>query len=704
MSLRRIFKRSVPLVALGGVAACSADTNSGSADGAGATFPGGGASAGGASGAAGACTSSSCAASAGGSGALGSSGGSGTAMAGNGNGGAAGGTPGSTGGATGIAGTSAGGSAMSGSGGAGAGGASSCDPGEKTAWATTCPTAPKTTCVAGTWTDPGSTTNDPLVCQSDHFAVHAPNGTITAAQCSDATTTLEQVVWPTLFGSPIFFPEPYCSSTTKYKASIVVHTDSGLTGGGWGSGYMGMWIGPGATADHWGLAHEFMHAVQSTTKGLSCGGSKNYCGWIYESHANWRSQQLPEYHTTNVHCSEMLANAPHLYLGSTRDRYCDWQFMEFLKDKYCYDAVNSIWTAAMTSSDPFDNIASTRGWTLSQLNDFFGEWAMHNVTWDYQDPPPESTTGMNQSKLFRTSYGGITDTSKPERRLRTTRLEVLDAASHRYVVPALQAPQRYGYNIVRLYPDAGAQNVTVTFRGVVQPAANTDFRWGLVATDSAITTPRYSKLQSGTDGSLTFCVGASEALFLVVTGTPSVAVHINWDQLYPTIYRYPYMIEVQGASPEGFQPNAPNPSANGMRWSNGGGWVASSANVAQGAFVGPLAAVLGGTVGASARIEDHATVVAGTVSSGTVGGLTVLEQGATVSGTARVALSWPYGPAWFEKPQTISGSAVMLGDLELRGANQGESSGSYCGFVDSSVTSNCTGQDVTTPPPYAWRP
>jgi hypothetical protein len=128
------------------------------------------------------------------------------------------------------------------------------------------------------------------------------------------------------------------------------------------------------------------------------------------------------------------------------------------------------------------------------------------------------------------------------------------------------------------------------------------------------------------------------------------------------------------------------------------------ANVAQGAYVGPFAAVLGGTVGATARVEDHATVVTGTVSSGTVGGLTVFGNGATVSGSARVALSWPYGPGWFERPQTISGSAILLGDLELRGANQTESSGTYCGFVDNTVTNNCTPTDVTAPPPYTWRP
>ena len=117
---------------------------------------------------------------------------------------------------------------------------------------------------------------------------------------------------------------------------------------------------------------------------------------------------------------------------------------------------------------------STRGWTVSQLNDFFGEWAMHNVTWDYVDPPPETTAGGNQGTLFRSNagYGLITDnTSRSEHHLRSVRMEPLDAANRRYAVPALQAPQRWGYNLVRLYPDAGATSVTVTFRGVVQAAA-----------------------------------------------------------------------------------------------------------------------------------------------------------------------------------------------------------------------------------------
>jgi hypothetical protein len=570
----------------------------------------------------------------------------------------------------------------------------------ETQWAKNCQTVPRASCTPGSWVDPGSTTNDPLQCQSAHFAVHAPAGTITPQQCSAATETLEKIVWPTYFGSPIFFPEPYCNSAKKYKASVVIHRDYGLTGGGWGQGYMGMWIGPGATADHWGLAHEFMHAVQSQTTGLKCGGNQNYCGWIHESHANFMPHQLPEYRG-NVHCSEMLVNAPHLYLGSTRDRYCNWQFMEFLKDKYCHQAVNDIWTSAKPSNDPFTNIASTRGWNTSQLNDFFGEWAMHNVTWDYANPAPSSG---HQGATYRAAYGLVTDKSKNERRLRTTQLDVLDAALNRYVVPTQQAPQRWGYNLVQLFPDPGASAVTVTFRGVIQQAASSDFRWGLVATDSGLTKPRYSPLQRGPDGELTFCVNPGEALFLMVMGTPSVQQRIQWDQPYPTIYRYPYMIQLSGAKPVGYQAGAPNPSANGERWSNGGGWVASGARVAPGAYVGPRAAVLSGTVAASARIEDHALIAGGTVHGGTVGGLTILLPGATVSGNAQVALGWPYGPAWFERPQSIGGTARMLGDLELRGANASRTSGTYCGIVEANANNNCAQADVTTPPPYVWRP
>jgi hypothetical protein len=629
--------------------------------------------------------------------------------------------PGSGGGGSGGGGASsdAGGNGENGAsseaGGSRAGDGGSCDPGStSTTWATGCATsAPAAArCVAGTWTDPGSSTGDPLVCESAHFAVHAPSGTITAAQCTAATDELENVIWPMRFGSPMFEPEPFCASAAKSKVSIVIHSDYGLTGGCWGQNLPGMWIGPGATADHWGLAHEFTHSWQcSAGTGLQCPNT-NTCGWIFESHANWSAQQLPEYHASNVHCSEMLANVPHLYLGSTRDRYCNWQFMEYLKDKYCYQAVNDIWLASPKGSDPFSNIMTTRGWTIGQLNDFFGEWAMHNVTWDYQDPPPESTAGSNQGSLYRSNYGIATDASHTERRLRLVQLEPLDtnyATSRRFVSPFYWAPQRWGYNLVRLYPDPGATAVTVTFRGVIQSAANPDFRWGLVATDAAVTTPRYSALQRGTDGELTFCVNPGDSLFLVVMATPSMQQAIVWDQAYPTIYRYPYMVQLESAWPQGFQNGARDACPAGLtRVANGGG--CAPAALPSSVYVGPYAAVLSGaTVTGSARIEDHATVVSGTVSGGTVGALALVgsttapsnDSPFNISGSAKAQTTF-YPLGFFESGQSISGTAALFGDVEFRGQGFTETSGSYYGFVDKTIAAE-TVADVTIAPPYVWR-
>ena len=606
-------------------------------------------------------------------------------------------TGGVTTGGTGTGGVATGGTATGGAasagtmiGGATTGGAPpGCDPGTtETQWATDCPTAPYAHCVSGSWVAPGAETGAPLRLETAHFALYWPDGTnLNVADGESAAETLE-TIWDTYFGSPMFFPEPYCNSATKYKAAVHFDNDFPLWGGGWGNGYMGMWIGPGAARDHWGLAHEFMHGVQSTTSGLRRSGGQDYDGWLYESHANFSPHQLAEYHD-DVHCSEMSINAPHLYLGSTRDRYCNWQFMEYLKDRYCYRAVNDIWTASPASNDPFVNIRETRGWSQSELNDFLGDWAMHNVTFDYQ----ESAAAM------RSTYGPITNTSRPERRLRVTRLEALDdsfADNRRFVSPYYWAPQRFGYNVVRLFPEVGAKEVTVTFRGVTQSGTSSDWRWGFVATDTNLTTARYGALQQGADGQATFCMGADEMLWLVVMATPAQHQQIYWDQFYDTIYRYPYMVQVDGAWPEGFRDGARDACPSGTtRHSNGRG--CAPASTPSSVFVGPHAQVLGGTVSGDARIEDQAMVLSGTVSGGTVGALTVVERFA-VSDSAVVQTTF-YPPSVFEGT-AATGSVRLLGDIEYR-ANR--TSGSFTGFVDA-TTSPRSIDEVTMPPPYSWRP
>jgi hypothetical protein len=575
-----------------------------------------------------------------------------------------------------------------------------------TTWATGCTTT-KTTCTAGTWTAPGPSPDRSgykLVKESDHFAIYSDE-TVADADATSALSTLENTVWQNLFNSNIFMPEPFCNTATKYKAAIHVHSTDGLTGGGWGgtgSYRIGMWVGPGALADHWGLTHEFTHSwqySQTYSGGLGCPNS-NTCGWVAETHANWTPHQLPEYQS-NVHCSEMLDNMPHLNLGDARDRYCDWQFFEYLKDKYCPAAVNAVWTTS--GVDPLTNIQKSQAWTVSQLNDFFGDWAMHNVTWDYKATPG----------AFRTTYGDITKTDKAERMRRLMPLEALDsswATDRRFVSPFYGAPQRFGYNVVRLYPESGASTVTVTFRGINQTGSNADFRWGLVATNSTFTTPRYSAMKSGLDGQIVFKVNAGEPLFLVVVGTPTKFETVTFEQDYNTTWRFPYMIQLANAWPQGFQNGALDACPSGtVRHANGGGCAPSSTPST--VYVGPYARILsGGSASGTARIEDEAIVVNGSVSGGIVGGLSIIgETGSqygnnafNVSGSAQIRTTF-YPLGFFEASQAASGTANIYGDVEFRGTGTNVSSGNHSGFVDGTQSSQNT-TDKNSKGPWTWRP
>jgi len=591
-----------------------------------------------------------------------------------------------------------------------------CSPGSReTQWASHCPAQQPRQCVGGQWQAPidGGETGAPLRMETEHFAIYWKDGTnITMSAAQNAANTLEEI-WNGYFGAPVYFPEPYCNSGSKWKAAVHFDNDFPLWGGGWGRNginYMGMWIGPGAASDTWGLAHEFMHGVQSTTQGFGdCGGVG--C-WIYESHANWMPHQL---FRNEAHCSEMLINAPHLYYGNTRDRYCNWQFFEYLKDTQCPSAVNDMWAyeAPAGQRDPWRKLMASQSWDIEQLNDQFGEWAMHNVTFDYRDPD-----GNDQGALYRRTYGLLNQDAQSytQRRLRVTRLESLDsdwAQNRRFVSPYYWAPQRWGYNVVRLYPENGASSVRVSFRGVLQQGADSGWRWGLVATNSSMTNPRYSELQRGTDGELDFCISPGEELYLVILAAPTNYQKITWDnpsdgRAYPSIYRYPYMIEVAGAWPEGFRNGTVDACPSGtVRHENGGG--CATGNTPSSVFVGPYAKVLGGNVSGDARIEDQATVINGNVNGGTVGAMSLIgvngnphhgAAGFNVRDNAVVQSTF-YPMGWYGNGLTASGSARMVGDLEVYSS---KSNNIFYGLVNNDWNGVSNIDEVTIKPPYYWRP
>jgi hypothetical protein len=102
--------------------------------------------------------------------------------------------------------------------------------------------------------------------------------------------------------------------------------------------------------------------------------------------------------------------------------------------------------------------------------------------------------------------------------------------------------------------------------------------------------------------------------------------------------------------------------------------------------------------------------VNGTVSGGTVGGLSLIGVASrsgrrassfTVSGTATVQTTF-YPMGWFGEGQSASGTARILGDVEYAATNK--SSNVFYGLVNNDWTGVASVTDVTVAPPYAWRP
>jgi hypothetical protein len=135
------------------------------------------------------------------------------------------------------------------------------------------------------------------------------------------------------------------------------------------------------------------------------------------------------------------------------------------------------------------------------------------------------------------------------------------------------------------------------------------------------------------------------------------------------------------------------------------GWTQEQPNDVFGEWAmynGPYAQVVGGNVSGSARIEDHAVVLSGTVSGGTVGALSIISSFSVAPSAIAQTTFYPLGH--FASGQSISGSAWLYGDVEFQGGGVSRSSGACTGFVDGATCDPGSINDVNTPPPYAWRP
>ncbi len=598
-------------------------------------------------------------------------------------------------------------------------------------------------CVAGTWQSPPNSYWDsqhasmPVQAESAHFQIRWPANKPTLFSQQEAATALK--FFETLFtwftGPTVNWPEPFCDSATKDKVQIFTDEGYPLTGSGRGDRSQAMWVDQwrvkdGSANKGWSriaMTHEFTHTMQWSTRGLR---NTSTGGWFWESHAQFMAYQYPD-NDDKVGDTRMTAWMPHLYGGNTMYRYNNWQFWDYLKDKYGFAAVNNIWvkSAGQNGQDPFVVLMRNQGWSVARLGDEFGQYAMKNVNWDYID----AQDGFNRGAAFREAYGKNTDMKDWLARLRLAKMEPVDVYKRRFVVSKYFAPQRFGYNLVRLIPDAGATSIAVNFRGVVQPAMapgaeigssgalqpatvpnpGSNWRWAVVAIDKNGNS-RSSPMQKGVSADMSFALQAGDQeVYLVVVATPDEFQSIFWDQRYHTIYRYPYKVQLTGAWPDGQQPGYQLATAQkypaGHTHSNGGGWVADGAKVDATAYVGPFAAVLGGSVLGNARIEDYAAIWNGTVKdNAVVGGLSQMCDAVTASGSAEIRSVVACNFEWWNT--VITGNAKLFGDLFVHLGSTPATTGAYSGAVyggtlsqpEMGSTKNALPVEVTAPIPAGW--
>lgn len=534
---------------------------------------------------------------------------------------------------------------------------------------------------------------DPVLtlCYSDHFVIratyeeadllddHLALGGYLSEDNQAALLSRAEEVWA-FFINVMGFKPPYENQDTRYKVNLNISDYGFLSGGTFDGGSDGWPLGPHpfvqmlheATEGYGGLAHEFSHALQNMVNGADW---FEFGGWFSESHAEYMRYQFEGYNNRpDDGCSYGFLTSLHLYYGTTRNRYCNWLFLDFLAQEQGYDVVNKMWSASVNSPDfeldeftgnsipsqcgeidgPFATLLRVLNWDIAQLNDLFGRWAMANINWDYDQ----------KGDFLKDEWGTPSVVSPFEATWhRMTRLNVLDADKNQYVSPDFISPQRWGYNVIQLFPDSGAQSIDIEFRGIVQeqsartspfgnfekepsyiPHPNSGWRYGVVVVDK-FGNSRKSALQSSPYGNMSVDLTADDAeVYLVVLGAPSELEQIRWDQMFYSVYRYPYRIQLNGAVPYGHEPVV-LPDVEGGPHVNGGGFVAATATVSESAYVGPEAMVLDyASVTENARIEGRAVVS----EFAAVYGRAIVKDHAQINNDARV-----YGNA------TVRDSAVI---------------------------------------------
>nr|HPR33670.1 DUF6055 domain-containing protein [Prolixibacteraceae bacterium] len=456
-----------------------------------------------------------------------------------------------------------------------------------------------------------------------------------------------------------FVTNPDTGNIAKYKFVVILfntwnngYKDNGAYGGSVDDVIGAMWMNP---QTGFVVAHEFGHACQAMIpiqypgKGFKNRDDNHQVGMYWEACANYMAF-LSTGQTGNMITPLFLNTSMLQYLSTIDSRQYESVYLPaYIIDQFGLEALGFQWRAADKGDNPFDALMKGLDMTRDEMRREAGRWAMHNVTWDY-----------SCGNMIRSYLGGL-EASALCREF--THLETIEGLPGMYIVPREMAPADYGYNIIPVYPRDGANEIEAQLTGIEnEPAGGGGWSYGFVAVDKN-GQPRYGAVSLETDEKASLSIETGDSLFyLVVLACPPVTHTYAWTPSWPLVYRFPYMLSFTGADPEGF--HTPGEiSTGGAKHSNGGGWVASTAQVAASVYVGPNARVLGSArVSDQARVEDFATIQDNAVLSGhaRVCNNALVGKSARISGNARVEKSARVWGGQMTDEAVLTGNAVTF--------------------------------------------
>lgn len=440
----------------------------------------------------------------------------------------------------------------------------------------------------------------------------------------------------------------YGRSSQKYKTNVyLTYTGLDQYPDGWAfmsaeDGYGIEIISPDAMLDDLTIAHEFGHVVTMQQKAWV---DQDITGAWWEPLANWfREMYLgSEYYTGNTQTCwfEPYIRNMSLTLPHGRNYYEVWPFLVYISYNpdnlpgLGLDAVKRIISEAKPNEYPFDTITRMFG---TDAQTVFGHYAKRMATFDFGAKnayQKEFKDKLAQSPFYWNLFYTVLD---PQ-------------GDGVYVSPEEDAPMQSGINIVPL--SVTGDSISVDLRGLSDDP-NAAWQACIVTVDS-YGMETYSDL-FGSGESMTISANGAASAYLTVSAMPkelykvnafhkdNVSSYKNGDERR----RYPYEITLTGAE---VQQSGGYSKGRGHAHSNGGGWVADSANVADSVYVGPNAMVLGSaTLTGNVRVEDYAIVAGSTTAKDNV----VISGHAVVDGGG-----WVYDNGWKFDNVELSGNAVI---------------------------------------------